>query len=43
MNFNLEVLKIDSVHELDKLSKFIVEQVSAVFRKKGVVVGSNSG
>jgi len=43
MNFNLDVLKIDPVQELDKLSKFIVEQVSAVFRKKGVVVGLSGG
>ena len=43
MNFNRDVLKIDPVQELDKISKFIVEQVSAVFRKKGVIVGLSGG
>ena len=43
MNFNLDVLKIDPVQELDKLSEFIVGQVNAVFRKKGVVVGLSGG
>ncbi len=43
MNFNLDVLKIDPVQELDKLSKFIVDQVRAVFRRKGVIVGLSGG
>lgn len=43
MNFNLDVLKIDPVQELDKLSEFIVGQVNAVYRKKGVVVGLSGG
>ena len=43
MNFNLDVLKIDPVQELDKLSEFIVGQVNAVFRKKGVIVGLSGG
>jgi NAD+ synthase len=43
MNFNLDVLKIDPAQELDKLSKFIMDQVSAVFRKKGVIVGLSGG
>jgi NAD+ synthase len=43
MNFNLDVLKIDPAKELEKLSKFIVDQVNAVFRKKGVVVGLSGG
>jgi len=42
MNFNLDVLKIDPVQELDKLSEFIVGQVNA-FRKKGVIVGLSGG
>jgi NAD+ synthase len=42
MNFNLDVLKIDPVQELDELSKFIVDQVSA-FRRKGVLVGLSGG
>ena len=43
MNFNLDVLKIDPVQELDKLSEFIVGQVNTAFRKKGVVVGLSGG
>jgi len=42
MNFNLDVLKIDPVQELDKLSEFIVGQVNT-FRKKGVIVGLSGG
>ena len=42
MNFNLDVLKIDPVQELDKLSEFIIGQVNA-FRKKGVIVGLSGG
>jgi len=43
MNYNLDVLKIDPVQELDKLSEFIVDQVNAVFRRKGVIVGLSGG
>ena len=43
MNFNLDVLKIDPVQELEKLSEFIVGQMNAVYRKKGVVVGLSGG
>jgi len=42
MKFNLDVLKIDPVQELDKLSEFIVGQMNA-FRKKGVIVGLSGG
>ena len=42
MNFNLDVLKIDPVQELDKLSEFIVGQVNAR-RKRGVIVGLSGG
>ncbi len=42
MNFNLDVLKIDPLQELDKLSEFIEGQVNA-FRKKGVIVGLSGG
>jgi NAD+ synthase len=42
MNFNLDVLKIDPVQEIDKLSEFIVSQVNT-FRKKGVIVGLSGG
>jgi NAD+ synthase len=43
MEFNLDVLKIDPKQELEKLSKFIVEQVNGVFHRKGVVVGLSGG
>ncbi len=43
MNFDLNVLKIDPVQELDKLSEFIVDQVNTVFRKKGMIVGLSGG
>jgi NAD+ synthase len=43
MNFNLDVLKIDPVQELARLSEFIVGQVNAVYRRKGVVVGLSGG
>ena len=42
MNFNLDVLKIDPVQELDRLSEFIVAQVNA-FRRRGVIVGLSGG
>jgi len=42
MNYNLEVLKIDPVQELDRLSEFIVGQVNTR-RKKGVIVGLSGG
>ena len=43
MNFNLDVLKIDPVQELDRLSEFVVGQVNTAFRKKGVVIGLSGG
>lgn len=42
MSFNLDVLKIDPVKELDRLAAFIVEQVNT-FRRKGVIVGLSGG
>jgi len=43
MDFNLDVLKIDPVKELDRLSEFITGQVNTVYRRKGVVVGLSGG
>jgi len=43
MNFDLDVLKIDPAKELEKLSRFIVQQTKAVFRRKGVIVGLSGG
>ena len=43
MIFNRDVLKIDPAQQLEKLSKFIVEQMNFVFRRKGVVIGLSGG
>ena len=43
MSFSLDVLSIDPKQELEKLSKFIIQQVRAVFRRKGIVVGLSGG
>jgi len=43
MVFDLDVLKIDPAQQLEKLSKFITEQMKAVFRRKGVIVGLSGG
>ncbi|MEJ2542841.1 MAG: NAD(+) synthase [Calditrichaceae bacterium] len=43
MEFNRDILKIDPKVELEKLSKFIVEQLRVVFRRKGIVVGLSGG
>ncbi|HHE40839.1 MAG TPA: NAD(+) synthase [Candidatus Cloacimonetes bacterium] len=43
MIFNLDVLKIDPAQQLEKLSKFIVEQMKVVFHRKGVIVGLSGG
>jgi NAD+ synthase len=43
MRFDLDVLKIDPAKELERLSKFIVEQLRVVFRRKGIVVGLSGG
>ena len=42
IDFNLDVLKIDPVQEVNRLSEFVVGQVNA-FRKKGVIVGLSGG
>jgi NAD+ synthase len=43
MNFSLDVLKIDPRQELEILSEFIVDQMKAVFRRKGIIVGLSGG
>jgi len=43
VSFNLDVLKIDPLTEVEKLSKFIVNQASVVFRRKGIIVGLSGG
>jgi len=43
MNFSLDVLKIDPAQELERLSKFLVEQVRVAFRRKGIIVGLSGG
>jgi|AMWB02.1.fsa_nt_gi NAD+ synthase len=43
MLFNRDVLKIDPAEQLEILAGFMVEQLNAVFRRKGVVVGLSGG
>jgi NAD+ synthase len=43
MVFNRDVLKIDPAEQLEKLSRFLTEQVNVVFRRKGVVIGLSGG
>ena len=43
MSFNLDVLKIDPLTEVEKLSKFVVKQTNVVLRRKGVIVGLSGG
>ncbi len=43
MDFNLDVLKIDSEKELERLSEFVRYQVQKVFRRKGAIVGLSGG
>jgi len=43
MRFDRDVLRIDPAPELEKLSKFIVEQLNVVFRRKGIVIGLSGG
>lgn len=43
MIFNRDVLKIDPEKELEKLSKFIIEQVNGAFRRRGAVIGLSGG
>lgn len=43
MSFDLNVLKINPQKELEKLSKFVVDQVRVLFRRKGVIVGLSGG
>jgi len=43
MTFDLNVLKIDPAKELERLVKFITEQVTVNFRRKGIIVGMSGG
>ena len=43
MNFDLNVLKIDPKKELEKLKKFIIEQLQVTFRRRGIIVGLSGG
>ena len=43
MTFDLNVLRIDPAAELERLTRFITEQVTVVFRRKGIVVGLSGG
>lgn len=43
MSLNLDVLKIDPAKEVDKLSRFLLDQVNNVYRRKGILVGLSGG
>jgi NAD+ synthase len=43
MTFDLNVLRIDPAAEVERLGRFITDQVTAVYRRKGVVVGLSGG
>jgi NAD+ synthase len=43
MPFDIDVLRIHPERELERLSEFVVDQVRAVYRRKGVVVGLSGG
>lgn len=43
MDFHLDILRIDPEKELVRLSEFIVNQMNAVFRRKGIIVGLSGG
>lgn len=43
MIFHRNVLKIDPAQQLENLSKFIVDQLNVVFRRKGIIVGLSGG
>jgi len=43
MSYDLNVLKIDPVKELERLVKFTIEQVNITYRRKGIVVGMSGG
>jgi len=43
MKFNLDILKIDPVQHLEKLTRFIVDQMNTVFHRKGIIVGLSGG
>lgn len=43
MKFDLDVLRIDPKQQLERLSEFIMDQINAVFRRKGIVVGLSGG
>jgi NAD+ synthase len=43
MIFDLNILKIDPVQELERLVKFVTDQVNINFRRKGIIVGLSGG
>ena len=43
MHFDLDILKIDPEKETGKVSGFVADQVSKVFRRSGVMVGLSGG
>ena len=43
MGFDLDVLRIDAAAEVERLTRFITEQVTVAYRRKGIVVGLSGG
>ncbi len=43
MTFSRDILKIDPEQELAIISKFVIEQLHTVFRRKGLLVGLSGG
>ncbi|PKL39662.1 MAG: NAD(+) synthase [Spirochaetae bacterium HGW-Spirochaetae-1] len=43
MSFNLDILKIDPVKEVKKISDFLIDQVQNVYKRTGIVVGLSGG
>jgi NAD+ synthase len=43
MNFNLNVLKIEPLIEVKRISDFMVNQVNMIFRRNGIIVGLSGG
>jgi NAD+ synthase len=43
MAFGPEVLKIDPAREVERITSFVLDQVKAVYRRSGIVVGLSGG
>jgi NAD+ synthase len=43
MNFNLDVLKINSGYETEKIAGFVLNEAKKIYRRRGVIVGLSGG